>query len=170
MAGVPLVRRATVEDTEAMARVHVQSWRETYRGVMADGVLDDPELLPGRERFWRAALSDPRWARNRTSVAVVDGTVVGIAMAGPARGEKAAQDVELYVLYLLADHHGSGAGTALLRDVTEPEEVVLLWVADPNPRAQAFYRKHGFEPDGATKTEDDVREIQLVRPGSPRLS
>ena len=153
-----------------MARVHVQSWRETYHGVMADGVLDDPELLPGRERFWQAALSDPRWARNRTSVVVVDGSVVGIAMAGPPRGEKAEPGVELYVLYLLAENHGSGGGSALLRDVTEPEEIVSLWVADPNPRAQAFYRKQGFKPDGATKTEDDVREIHLVRPGSPRLS
>jgi predicted GNAT family N-acyltransferase len=38
-----------------------------------------------------------------------------------------------------------------------------LWVADPNPRAQAFYRKQGFVPDGTSKVEDGVREIRMVR-------
>ena len=38
------VRQARVEDAPGMARMHVRSWRETYRGVMSDRVLDDPEL------------------------------------------------------------------------------------------------------------------------------
>jgi predicted GNAT family N-acyltransferase len=45
---------------------------------------------------------------------------------------------------------------------------VGLWVADPNPRAQAFYRKHGFVADGATQVEDGVREIRMVRDTQPR--
>jgi predicted GNAT family N-acyltransferase len=40
---------------------------------------------------------------------------------------------------------------------------VALWVADPNPRAQAFYRKHGFVADGSAQVEDGVREIRMVR-------
>jgi predicted GNAT family N-acyltransferase len=36
-------------------------------------------------------------------------------------------------------------------------------VADPNPRAQAFYRKNGFVADGTVKIEDDVRDIRMVR-------
>jgi hypothetical protein len=36
-------------------------------------------------------------------------------------------------------------------------------VADPNPRAQAFYRKHGFVADGAAQIENGVREIRMVR-------
>ncbi len=44
-----------------------------------------------------------------------------------------------------------------------PEESVGLWVADPNPRAQAFYRKHGFVADGAVQVADGVREIRMVR-------
>ncbi|WP_166787597.1 TetR/AcrR family transcriptional regulator [Cryobacterium levicorallinum] len=38
-----------------------------------------------------------------------------------------------------------------------------LWVADPNPCAQTFYRKHGFFADGAVKTDDGVRELRRVR-------
>ena len=36
------VRAARVDDAAEMARVNVQSWRETYRGLMSDDVLDDP--------------------------------------------------------------------------------------------------------------------------------
>ena len=40
---------------------------------------------------------------------------------------------------------------------------MALWVADPNPRAQAFYRKHGFVADGTAQVEDGVREVRMVR-------
>ena len=46
---------------------------------------------------------------------------------------------------------------------TPRTESAALWVADPNPRAQAFYRKHGFVPDGTMQVDDGVREIRMVR-------
>lgn len=55
------VRRATPADAAGMAKVHVESWRETYRGVMSDDVLDDPDFVARRERFWEAALTDPQY-------------------------------------------------------------------------------------------------------------
>jgi len=67
------------------------------------------------------------------------------------------------VLYVYVAHHGSGAGPALLESVVDPEESVALWVADPNPRAQAFYRKHGFVADGAAQVEGGLRVIRMVR-------
>ncbi len=39
------VRRAEPADALGMARVHVDTWRETYRGLMSDSELDDPGLL-----------------------------------------------------------------------------------------------------------------------------
>jgi hypothetical protein len=44
------VRPARVEDAAQMARVNVRCWQETYRGVVSDAELDDPELLAVRER------------------------------------------------------------------------------------------------------------------------
>ncbi|HUB41811.1 MAG TPA: GNAT family N-acetyltransferase [Streptosporangiaceae bacterium] len=130
---------------------------------MSDAVLDDPSFQSRRERFWTAALSDERYAMNRTAVAEHCGQIVGLAMAGPVADDGPAWAAQLYVLYLLAAHHGSGAGTELLEAVIAPAESAVLWVADPNPRAQAFYRKHGFRPDGTHKIEDGVREIRMSR-------
>jgi predicted GNAT family N-acyltransferase len=65
---------------------------------------------------------------------------------------------------MYAADHGTGAAPALLEAVVDPEESVALWVAaDANPRAQAFYRKHGFVADGTAQVEAGVREIRMVR-------
>jgi GNAT superfamily N-acetyltransferase len=148
-----------------MARVHVRSWQQTYRGLMRDEILDDPTFVSRRERFWTAALSDERYAKHRVAVAEHRGDVVGIAMAGPPTADDSSLAAHLYVLYVLDAHHGSGAGRQLLEAVIDPAETASLWVADPNPRAQAFYRKHGFRPDGTHRVEDGVREIRMSRDG-----
>ncbi len=158
-----VVRVPVLADVPELARVHVLSWRETYRGLMRDEVLDDPGLVAWRERFWTAALTDDRYRASTTAVAERDGEVVGLAMAGPPLDADATWDRQLYVLYVVTAAHGSGAGTALLSAVLDPRVTAALWVADPNPRAQAFYRKSGFVPDGTSQVDDGVPEIRMVR-------
>lgn len=165
MSPTIIVRAARVEDVPAMARVIVESWRETYRGLMRDEVLDDPDFIANRERFWTAALTEEQYAANRVIVAERDGAVVGVAMSGPPLDPDATWPRQLYVLYVLAAHHGTGAGAALLDAVIDPHEDTALWVADPNPRAQAFYRTHGFVADGTSQVEDCVTEIRMLRLG-----
>ena len=157
------VRPARVDDVAQMARVNVRCWQETYRGLMPDAVLDDPGFLAARRQFWTAALIDERYRENRVAVAERDGQLIGIAMSGPPLDAAAAWARQLYVLYVHAADHGTGAGPALLNAVIDPEESAALWVADPNPRAHAFYRRHGFVADGTTQVEDGVREVRMVR-------
>ncbi|MGJ3192088.1 GNAT family N-acetyltransferase [Paenarthrobacter sp. FR1] len=156
------VRGAEPADAPGMAKVHVDTWRETYRGLMSDEVLDDPGLLEFREKFWTAALTDSRYEQNSVAVASHEDTVIGIAMSGPIP-DSAEESQQLYVLYAYAAFHGSGVGEALLNAVIDPAAPAFLWVADPNPRAQAFYRKHGFVADGTVNIEDDVRDVRMVR-------
>lgn len=163
------VRPAVAEDAAEMAAVHVQSWRETYRGIMSDAVLDDPDLLPRRERFWEVALTDERYRPNRVAVAVRGGRIFGVAMAGPPLDDDAHWPVQLYILYVLEEFHGNGAARRLLDAVVDPAVDAALWVADPNPRAQAFYVKAGFRADGTAMVDDGVREIRMVRASSRGL-
>ena len=149
-----------------MALVHVRCWQETYRGLMTDAVLDDPGFPAARERMWTAALTDERYRHNRAAVAVRDDELVGIAMSGPPRDASAAWTRQLYVLYVYASDHGTGAGQRLL-DAVLGDAPAYLWVADDNPRARAFYARNGFLPDGVTKTGPlagtDILETRLVR-------
>jgi GNAT superfamily N-acetyltransferase len=130
---------------------------------MPDEVLDDPDFIVRRERFWTTALAE---GENAVATAILDGRIVGVAMAGSPRNEDAIWDRHLYVLYVYGAVHGQGAGAALLSSVISPDDSAALWVADPNPRAQAFYLKHGFDFDGATKVEDGVRELRMTRHGT----
>jgi len=115
-------------------------------------VLDDPGFLAARERFWTAALTDERYRENRAVVAERDGELVGIAMSGPPLDAGAAWTRQLYVLYVIAADHGTGAGRELLEAVIDAAEPTALWVADPNPRAQAFYRKQASLPTGWSRS------------------
>lgn len=133
---------------------------------MSDAVLDDPSLLGWREEFWIAALTDPKYSQNNVAVASYEGSLIGIAMAGSPTND-ADEPQQLHLLYTYAAFHGLGPGSALLNAVIDPTAAAALWVADPSPRAQAFYRKNGFVADGPVKAKDDVREIRMVRESRP---
>ncbi|MCL9663663.1 GNAT family N-acetyltransferase [Curtobacterium albidum] len=141
------VRPADVRDADAIAAVHVQAWREAYAHLLPAEFLAALDV-DARAARWRGIVAEPDVD---VLVATVDDTVAGWASAGPGRGER-PRDRELEGIYVLAEHHGSGAGQALL-DAAIGAAPAFLWVADGNPRAEAFYRRNGFERDGTVKHE-----------------
>ena len=151
-----IVRPATVDDALGIATVHVTSWRESYSGFMSPGFLAAMSI-PERAVGWRASVE-----RNPITVLEVDGDVRGFSIAGHGDGPR---DLELRLLYQLASEHGTGSGQALL-DAAIGDRPAHLWVAELNPRAQAFYRRNGFEADGERKVEplwENLAEIRMVR-------
>ena len=155
------IRRATVDDAEAIGVVHSASWREAYSHIFGEAVFAarSPEL---RAIKWRGIMESapPEVA---TLVAEIDGTVIGFAHGGQARGVDRPRDHELYSIYVLAAAYGSGAGQGLL-DATLGEQPAFVWVAADNPRAIAFYSRNGFVPDGTEKVDEFVGEtIHVIR-------
>lgn len=160
-----VIRPHVIEDVEAVAQVHVETWRETYRGLMPDELLDSPDMMDNRRRMWTSLVTPDNHPDHISAIADQDGVIVGIALSGPSEEDDRPGDRHLYVLYAYAAVHGSGIGQQLLDAVVSPGERTSLWVADPNPRAQAFYRRNGFDFDGAVETDeyDGVRELRMVR-------
>ncbi|KIC68276.1 GNAT family N-acetyltransferase [Kocuria rhizophila] len=157
------LRVPSPEDAPRIAEVHVQSWRETYTGLVPERFFGDA-ARQARLRLWTGLLADPT-VRERIRVAEVDGTIVGFAEHGRPVEPGPARERELRVLYVLREHHGSGAGQALL-DAVLGEEPAQLWVAEANPRAIRFYERNRFRADGASLTDpalEDLREIRMVR-------
>lgn len=75
------------------------------------------------------------------------------------------RDAELHALYVLPQHHGTGAGHALLDAAVAPGPA-QVWVAEQNPRAQRYSARNGFEPDGPRHADarlGGIVEIRLVR-------
>jgi ribosomal protein S18 acetylase RimI-like enzyme len=163
------VREAVETDAEGIARVHVDSWRQTYSGVLDDRFFTEA-AYSRRLQFWGRYLAmHPR--PGRMSVAVQDGTIVGFANAGDAVGPDAehsfppTRPLHLFSIYLLAVAHGNGAGQAL-HDAVLGDEPAQLWVLHGNARAISFYTRNGFAFDGieyVDPIDPNMVELRMVR-------
>ena len=154
------IRAARTEDAEAIATVHATSWRETYGRFVDDPDTNGWFAVDRRIGMWRSYLEQGVLT---TVVATIGDAVVGFASVQPVADAEAARSEELTMLYVLADAHGSGAGQSLL-DAVLGERPAQLWVAADNPRAHAFYRRNGFEADGAESSFGPItRTVRLVR-------
>jgi ribosomal protein S18 acetylase RimI-like enzyme len=159
-----------VADAEALGRSHYASWVESYSPLLPAefwGTFRVEQRIEG----WRRLLVEPP-AGSRLVVALVDGDVVGHAMAGMARNGvgdayPAVRDRELYSVYLLAEHQGAGLGRRLVDSVLDAHEPAQLWVFENNATAIRFYERLGFVPDGARHgfgpNLGNQAEIRMVR-------
>ena len=155
------LRPATVADAEAGARLHITCWREVY------GPLTEPDLLEAHladEAAWAARWREQVEHGPPRLLAVAEGELVGFGVAGPARHGEAGVDHELYAIYVRSAWHGKGVGPALIDGVLD-DASAYLWVHEQNARAQAFYRRHGFAPDGARQRYEPLGawELRMVR-------
>ncbi|WP_241968918.1 GNAT family N-acetyltransferase [Microcella putealis] len=161
------MRTPDATDVEDIARVHVEGWRETYAGQLPDSSFD-ADALARRRQMWTSILTSPPRSTRRVAVATSNGHIVGLALADEPRDaadRAAGVTQQLYALYLLSAHHGSGLGQRML-DAVIDDGPALLWVAKDNPRAQSFYRRNGFTLDGTEIIDDDVPtfvECRMVR-------
>jgi Acetyltransferases len=167
----------TDADARELAAMHMQVWRETYAGMLSQDYLDGMQLEP-RVAHWRKSIGvasaresqaggvfDGVLFRARLARHLPTGRIAGFCRVGASRDEDAPLPQELGVLNVLRDFHGSGVAH-LLVDATLGNLPAYLWVVRENLRAQAFYRKVGFAPDGGTKRDTTLEcdEIRMVRP------
>ena len=123
------VRPATIEDAEAMARVHWLSSNTAYGredpferrlASYLDGVFALPEVRP--------------------FLAEENGEVLGVATVG---------DADLYALYVHPDRWGSGVAQALIERaeaaLAETCDEARLTVLSTNARARRFYERNGWQ-------------------------
>lgn len=141
MAHGPAIRRARHDDISSVRHVADITWRATYTGQIPDSDIEQFLDSAYSERSLTAAVS--RLGEGFV-VAEADGVVIGYAMAGPNReGEP-----ELYAIYVLPDHHGSGAGYRLwnaVMDALARQDFsrMCCWVLSSNNRARHFYELQG---------------------------
>jgi ribosomal protein S18 acetylase RimI-like enzyme len=159
------VRAARGSDAVGIARVHIDSWRETYTGLMPERFFSE-EAFDRRKQWWADTLRADH-APGPMFVAVRGDRVLGFASAGTShqpqqeKGHEPARDLQLLTIYVLAAEHGTGIGQELLEAVLG-DQPAQLWVAKENPRARAFYERNGFKTDGV-EVDDGIVEIRMVR-------
>ena len=150
------LRRAETADAIAVARVHVRSWQAAYRKLMPDDFLD--QLRPeDRAKRYDFANLDPM--KPQTIIAIERGEIRGFATTASTQDSNMPDFGELCGLYVDPDDWGRGIGVALVsaartRLLDLGFRNAILWVLVGNTRAQRFYRKDQWTPDGGQRTEE----------------
>lgn len=139
------IREYRPADLPGIARVQVDTWRSTYRGIVPQDFLDTMDVEEREKRLRRFQSERPALAY---FVAVEEsGQVVGFAAGGPERDDFPGHPGELYAIYILPEFQALGLGRSLVRAVFERLEAAglrpaVIWVLAENP-ACAFYRRLG---------------------------
>lgn len=136
------IRGGDAADLDAIARIHAQSWQDSYRGILEDAYLDGP-VVQDRREVWAKRLAAPP---QRSALLVAeDPDIAGFCHVLP---DGAPGWLMLDNLHVSASHRGQGIGLALMRAMGEAvaalglRQVRLLVLAE-NTGACRFYERLG---------------------------
>jgi GNAT superfamily N-acetyltransferase len=154
---VTTIRPALPSDAPAIAALHAESWRVTYRGILRDDFLDGP-VFQDRRVVWETRLSEvPAPDTRLVSVIEHGGTVhafIGVFLdVDPQWGALVDN------LHVVPERKGHGLGRRLMAEAAawvlqrRPASRLHLWVLEMNVEACGFY-----EHLGGTVTERRIHE------------
>ncbi|MFC5179517.1 GNAT family N-acetyltransferase [Nocardioides taihuensis] len=146
------LRPATAADMAAVAEIWHTGWHDAHAGHVPDGLTERRTLPAFRERADRRV--------EETTVAEVDGTVVGFTMV---------IDDEVEQLFVSRAQRGSGVAALLLVEAeaqvaAQGHDVAWLSVVVGNARARAFYDKQGWRDAGDLPYEVEAMGETFISP------
>jgi ribosomal protein S18 acetylase RimI-like enzyme len=139
-----LIRVASPEDIEGIARVHVDSWRSTYQGIISESFLSGL-TLEKRKKNWSWTFNNLN-KDEKIFVAEDEGRIVGFSNGGKNRIDDPEYDGELYAIYILKEYQGKGIGKKLVEKVAaslmeKNYKAMMVWVLESNCNRQVPLNK-----------------------------
>jgi len=140
-----IIREANYSDAEAIAELHTNSWRNTYKNALNSDYLKN--IVPTeRKSVWLQRLSEPK---NNQCVTVAEnkGQIIGFSCA--FAGESTDLGSYFDNLHVSPLNQGKGTGVILLKKAAQyclqqaPSSGMYLLVNQDNIKAQQFYEKCG---------------------------
>jgi ribosomal protein S18 acetylase RimI-like enzyme len=160
------IHRARAKDAPALARVHVDSWRAAYGGLVPDSSRQ-AFSYEWREEQFRQSLAA---GAEETHLIRVEGEVVGFLTLGAARDSDLDTDRtgEIWGIYISPGYWRRGIGQRLAEEAqrmlrSRGYEDAVLWVLEGNQQARAFYEAVGFALDGQSNDLDWGTPLKAIR-------
>lgn len=161
------IRLARPGDVSEIANVHVNCWRETYRGLLPSEYLSK---LNFRKKIdaWQKVIGE----KEKFTVIIAEDRVgvIGFATVEAARDSGWQGHGEVSSIYLLSRFKGRGVGKALLqagmKDLLKRNfSQAYCWVLQGNPTIQ-FYEHTGATYSGVSKDDEiagqKIKELAYV--------
>ncbi|SOC44677.1 GNAT family N-acetyltransferase [Ureibacillus acetophenoni] len=138
------IRLAKLEDAEGIAKVHVDSWRTTYEGIIPQEFLNNLSY-DKRAELWIRNITKPE-----THIYVAEnaeGKIVGFADFWKRETNTVPNSTDLTSIYLLKEYQGQGLGKKLLEQLFLQikqlgYEKVFVEVLEEN-KTCSFYERYG---------------------------
>lgn len=139
------VREARLDDADGIARAHVASWNESYRGILPDNVLDRIDV--GQRVETRRRILRDRSIFQLVAYDTTHGDIVGFCDAGSSRRHM-QYGGELYAIYLVHHAKRHGVGGEMFARVrawlaANDRQSMVVWVLENNHHARKFYEALG---------------------------
>ena len=142
------IRKADLNDTKGIAKVHVDSWKTTYFNIVPNEYLNNL-TYESQEKIWKKNIP----SGGIYVAANNDGEIVGFSAGGRERsGNYNGFDGELYAIYILKEYQGHGIGRQLVIPIIEEikklglTSMLVLVLKDNNSR-QFYEALGGIEID-----------------------
>lgn len=138
------IRIASKEDIKGVSRVYVDSWRNTYRGLVPNDYLDALSYEEV-EKKWIDFLNN----ENESFIYVaINDTAKIIGFASGKSIDQKSFDGELYSLYLLQECRRLGVGRQLVSAIAKHFKEkgiysMIVWVMRQNKSGLGFYERMG---------------------------
>jgi ribosomal protein S18 acetylase RimI-like enzyme len=155
------IREATVEDAEAIATIHVDSWQAAYRGILPEAYLANLTVTRRRVAWHHFIVAGkPRVLVAHANAHADDhprAAILGWVAFGDSRdGDKDHRWAEVETLYIAPAFWRKGIGKRLIDAARHALQSagytnVALWVLLDNRRARAFYKRSGFVCDNSSR-------------------
>jgi ribosomal protein S18 acetylase RimI-like enzyme len=153
------IRQANVEDGLAIAKVHIETWRTTYKGILSKDYLARLSLQE-RENRWQKMLDSA--AKDNHFIYVAEERnkqIVAFADGGRERTNDPTYQSEIYAIYILEPYQRQGLGRDLIRALVKKFDELgfnsmLVWVLKDNLAC------HFYEALGGQKVRSKQIEIE----------
>lgn len=160
------IREGNINDARGIARVHIDTWRSTYRGLIPDERLDSMDLDKDEEMQKRFISQESV----STYVCVNDeDEIIGYVCCGDRRDGPQEYTGELYGLYILKEYQGQGIGRKMVNKVIEKlkskgHKSMLLWALKENSSCR-FYERLGGKLVGEQYLTYAGKQVEAVAYG-----
>ncbi|MCX5742407.1 MAG: GNAT family N-acetyltransferase [Proteobacteria bacterium] len=141
------IRAATPADVTGIAAAHTLSWRDSYRGILPDTLLDRVDV--GQRAATRARILADPMILQLVAYDVTHLEIVGFCDAGESRRRHVVRaDAEIYALYFVPRAKRYGLGTEMFAQCRAQLRArglasLVIWVLENNPHARRFYEALG---------------------------